>query len=739
MKKNIFLILMSFVMMLGGCGRTELKEAESYNSFSQETLCTSALTGGWNEEIAAYDEDICILLKNRIVGEPEEAVLENEFYSMQRETGTVEKLELEGIKTYSTVFSVTMPASGGLLVMDVLNGDMYRYDENYQMTRQANALDMDVYQKDEMNSEYGYGPSVWIESDSEYIYIYQEMTDCMKLDVLNPEMEVIYAQKEKIEDSAYIPCPNLSSNCLFARVQGEDVLFFQFNAEKQTMEEVKGKKIRGKAEFFENANKYCGDSLYDCYLYDNTSTPKTDYSYDLLGIKDGVFYKIVSFESMNMDGITPYFATDGNGGFLAEQYEILSDENVYVLLKPDDVGDGGNLKDGRIVACIAGAAEAEQLKKYASAFNGASDKYYIEIKDYESIHETYEDAVRAMNLDMINGEEIDGVNLYQTDRERLIANGYLAPLNDYLDKSAVLSEETIQDFVWKCMQEEDGRIYSVYPEFSLQGVLSKKKIDFSGLQEYADKQKSLFLKEKPEELLRKLLRFSGNRFVNEEKGTACFDEDFLALLECVKMNSGEAGAEDDYALQIVHGEAMAYYETIDFPYTYYFNEYLFDGEFVCGNYGTDGPVLVPGVLEMGVLASSDRKEAVYAFWDYMFEDANYNRNFGKIAFPILKSSWEEWEIRLTATAEYTDHYGETIYVRDFPYSAGGVDIVIPPMEQEDVGRMMEMMQQAVVVRPMRAEYLQIICEEAEGYFHGSKSPEEVRDNIDNRIQNALNE
>lgn len=169
---------MSFVMMLGGCGRTELKEAEAYNSFSKETLCTRALTGGWNEEIAAYDEDTCILVKGRIVGEPEEAVLENEFYSIQRETGMVEK------------------------------------------------PDMDVYQKEEMNSEYGYEPSVYLESDSEYIYIYQEMSECMKLDVLNSEMEVIYTQKEKIEDSAYISCPNLSLNCLFARVQGEDVLFF---------------------------------------------------------------------------------------------------------------------------------------------------------------------------------------------------------------------------------------------------------------------------------------------------------------------------------------------------------------------------------------------------------------------------------------------------------------------------------------------------------------------------------
>lgn len=507
------------------------------------------------------------------------------------------------------------------------------------------------------------------------------------------------------------------------------------------MVEVKEKRIRGQAEFFANADKYCGDGFYDCYLYDIDSTPKTEYSYDVLGVKDGVFYKLINFELMNWEGLFPELATDGNGGFLVGQDDVFSEETIYIRLKPSNVRMNASLQDGKKVACIAGTAGIEELKKFVTVFNGESDEYYIEVKDYEAMYETYEDAVKAMNLDLMNGEEIDGITLFQTDRESLIKNGYLEPLNDYLNTSTVLSKETIQDFVWKCMQEEDGTIYSIYPEFSIKGFLSKEEIDFSNLQQYMDvnRQNSFFIKQEPGRLLANLLTYSGSRFVDEGERTTHFDDEFLVVLECAKLHAGREPETENYALQIEEGVAKAYYETIDFPYTYYFNEYLFGGEFACTNYGVNAPVLEPGFLEMGVLTTSDNKEAIYAFWDYMYEDSRYNQSFGQISFPILKSSWDDWKIRLTATEDYINRYGDTVYAQDFTYGTGVVDIAIPPVKQEDVERMMDMMQKTVVLRPMKSEYIGIICEEAEGYFDGSKSEEEVRDNVENRIQNALNE
>lgn len=743
-KKNIFGIVVLLMLLMTGCGKDSLKEADSYNKFTNEPLYTMPLTGGWSIEISAFDEETCVLQKSRIVGEMGNSALENEFYALNRKNGEVEPIILEGIKTYNTVFRVEKPTRNRLFVLDELNADMYLYDEQHQLIKQINALDMGIYLEEEMNDTYGYEPSVWVESDSDYIYIYQELSDSIKLDVMNHEMEVIYTQEEKLKENGegtYMPCPNISSACLFAKEQGNDVLFYQFDDIKSTMVEVKEKRIRGQAEFFSNATKYCGDAMYDCYLYDVDSTPKTEYSYDVLGVKDGTFYKLINFERMNWEGMFPNLVTDGNGGFIVEQYDSLSDENQYVQLKPGDIHTNTSLQDGKKVACIAGTAGIEELKKFVTVFNGDSKEYYIEVKDYGAMYETYEDAVKAMNLDLMNGEEIDGITLFQTDRESLIKNGYLEPLNEYLNTSTVLSKETIQDFVWNCMLEEDGTIYSIYPEFSIRGFMSKEEIDFDNLQQYTDvnRQNSFFIKQEPGSLLANLLTYSGSQFVDERKKTTQFDDEFLGLLECAKVHMGNDREIENYALQIEEGVAKAYYDMIDFPYTYYFNEYLFRGEFTCTNYGVNAPVLEPGFLEMGVLTTSDNKEAIYAFWDYMYEDSKYNQSFGHISFPILKSSWEDWKIRLTAKEDYTNRFGDIIYAQDFSYGVRDVEINIPPMKLEDVERLMNMLQKTVRLRPMKSEYIDIICEEAEEYFHGSKSAETVRDNVENRVQNALNE
>ena len=130
---------------------------------------------------------------------------------------------------------------------------------------------------------------------------------------------------------------------------------------------------------------------------------------------------------------------------------------------------------------------------------------------------------------------------------------------------------------------------------------------------------------------------------------------------------------------------------------------------------------------------------MYAFMDYIFGEEIYGRWFGETELPVLKSHWEDWMIRLTATENYTDRFGKQILVGSNSYGMNGVIMEIGSVSVEEATRMKDMIASSVYVEPMDEEYMTILSEEVQYYLNGERNLDETCEMLENRLGIALEE
>jgi len=735
-------LLILLIVVLGifhACtDESNLQEAEEYNYFKRIQL-NEISEDDWNISITGSNAEKCIVETYRIVGNPGDYYTETQLYDMNIESGVLEKISLADIDNINMLCDVELAPDGKLILWDRFYGTLYLYDSDYLNVRSWDGMELGLYSPDEVDVEYGYVPDFNpIACDDEYIYMsYNNSENQNELYILNYDGEVVFSHVFEEHESITI-CSNISSHCRLVSINTGNIYYYQ--SEKNTLETESTIKNNKLLENLSSYNFFSGDANYDFYIREYDDIEKSEITYHLIGIKDGISYKIFDFKKMGIESNNFCLVPNSEGGF------ILSVSNSYFgttqfisLMKSETLSDYSLDNDKTVITIATLAGEDTGLMREVAEFNLQSEDYYIQIKDYGILHEYEEDALRALQLDLTLEGKIDGILLTGLNRDDLRKNGYLVPLNDYLSTSNVCSEETLQDFVWNCMQDEEGNIYTLYPEFWLYGIIAENEINFDNFEVYVEAETPIFSCYGPDVLLEQLLLYSGDRYIDETNKKLNIDDDFRSLLAFAEIHGNQSKEYEDDVEAVTKGYAQAYYGMIDFPYTFFFNEKIFSGEITCTNICVDAPIMIPGSLELGVVSTSENKEGMYCFFDFIFEENHYNRNYGNMAFPVLKNEWDDWRIRLTAKEDYTDRHGEKIYAKAFEYGYNDIKVEIPPMEEEDVSRMMNLMSKTVSKNPMKEKYLNIVKEESQAYFDGNLDIDTVCKNIENRLTYAMHE
>lgn len=137
----------------------------------------------------------------------------------------------------------------------------------------------------------------------------------------------------------------------------------------------------------------------------------------------------------------------------------------------------------------------------------------------------------------------------------------------------------------------------------------------------------------------------------------------------------------------------------------------------------EGMVSRIGASTIAVNASSQNKEGAWAFIQYLLSE-KVQRQIGENAFPVDKEIFQETVDNVDKETVYAyDRYtGQEIYVTD-----------------ESIADCLAWIERGKL-SPTHTEYiLDIVAEEAEFYFAGDKSMEEVSDTIENRVRLYLME
>ena len=145
---------------------------------------------------------------------------------------------------------------------------------------------------------------------------------------------------------------------------------------------------------------------------------------------------------------------------------------------------------------------------------------------------------------------------------------------------------------------------------------------------------------------------------------------------------------------------------------------------------------------VGISSKSKNKEGAWEFLQMLltqeYQDSLNNQMY--LGFPIRVSSTEKLLEEAMKQEYTTDENGNQVEVEKCQWQFDDFDVTIYAATQEETDELMTLLQSANFLQTnVYSEMSDIITEEAEPFFKGQKTAEEVANIIQNRIQVYMNE
>ena len=443
-----------------------------------------------------------------------------------------------------------------------------------------------------------------------------------------------------------------------------------------------------------------------------------------------------------------YAMSDGNFVVFYEDWN--TNESDIIVLKKVAAADVVQKQ----VVTVGVLYSSQKLQADIVEFNKNSDKYRVELKDYTSnieytseddYQKNYQNAVTQMNNDIVSGK-LDMFAADSVDIENLISKGAVEDLNSYLEASTQIKKSDLMENIINAI-EESGVLYCVPTSFSIntlvgrtEDVGEKSGWTMADVKALCDKypDASLFANATRGTVLNALLSYDFDSYVDWENGVCHFDqEEFKQLLEMVAKypSDDEFDWEKDYVAEpkaFRNHTALLGTMYISEVTDYQVEEKLFDAPITAIGYPTDGSRSgVAASISGGVCinTASKNKDACWEFIEYTLVNNKIDSIFMN-GFPVRKADFDALiEKKL---AEKDSSYG---------YSWDDVEITVEGTTQEDVDKLKDLISRVdgISVNQQDSNLMNIITEEAEAYFKGQKSLDDVTSIIQSRATIYVNE
>lgn len=460
----------------------------------------------------------------------------------------------------------------------------------------------------------------------------------------------------------------------------------------------------------------------------------------------------INGEYVNATGIAP------DGRILAVINDWGSDESSVVLLTKT-AGSEVTQKEPIVLGTMYASSE---LTTAAVKFNKANDKYRVYIKEYvdrqaEWTENTYPDALNRLNSDITSGNAPDIIDLSNLDTELLASKGALEDISSWLEGSGVLKREDYLENVL-AGYTYGGVLAGIPRRFTIQTVVGStaevgEDMGWS-LEEiiaYADQHPdaNLFDYTTKSNIMYYCMMYNEGAFVDWSRGECHFNSpDFISLLNFVNRFPEEADYDREVSTptRIQNGDVLL--DTVyvsDFNEVQMYNEIYQGAATFIGYPTTDGSVgcALQANTILGITKKSSNKEGAWAFIEGYLSGPETDRWSWGFPSNIEQLNAEREEAIKVQTYTWTDEDG----VEHEEVSSGGGSIGYqdgwsytyhtPTAEEAD--QIMELIRVATPAAPQNSEIMSIISEEAEAFYKGQKSAEEVADVIQRRAQTYVDE
>lgn len=504
-----------------------------------------------------------------------------------------------------------------------------------------------------------------------------------------------------------------------------------------------GKKYKIKTGMFSGSNCIMDGYEYDFYYRDDLGV----YGYDL-GEKKGV--KLMDYmASFVTEERTDHMISAADGKFVCN-VDGLSEEDsgiaVYKKVDPATVKD-------RVTITYGGIFIDEHVKTAALDFNRTNENYQIEFIDYST---ESEDPITKMNTDIIAGNIPDIIDLNYTPIEQYAKKGLLENLLPYVESDPDIKSDDFIESVWAAMQY-DHKLYYVASDFGVDTVIGRTKDvgeetgwTFDELKKEVEshgKNTRAFYSENKVDMLSLFLRNGLMDFVDWRSGECEFQSrQFKDILKFC--NDTGVDQETDYTeyrkqmsslvkegKQLFVDASGVTLEEIQIYKEMFGEDITFIGypdENKTGSYFRFNS-------RVGISAKSEAKDVAWSFVRRFLSKEYQGKKGNMNGTPIRKDCFAMLIRQKMTTEEYIDELGQEIYPISEYWEWDGIGVNGRPLSQQEVDLYIDLVNNTKKSNYSDENIMQMVMEEAERYFKGDKSLDEVADIIQNRVQTYVNE
>lgn len=420
----------------------------------------------------------------------------------------------------------------------------------------------------------------------------------------------------------------------------------------------------------------------------------------------------------------------------------------------DNHGDAGY---SELISFTLGAAEKEtvtlgvvmtvqDLEQAVAEFNRYSGEYRVEIVDYFSQAESYEDASDRLSLDIVTGKAPDIIALSGIDYSMFCEKGVLADLYEFMWEDEDISRDMLVQSVAKAY-ESHGKLYSIAPAFQLHSMWGYDDVTggqsgvtfeelFRILEERGKDINAITGFSADEPVLTGLCSASMDEFVDWENGTCDFEgEYFKNLLSFCREYTGNYNGRT-HSERIMRRETVFSVGIISSVADYqiqkalYGNEVSFIGYPVPKGSGTSVTFRASAVA---INAANEDPAGAWAFVKFYLL-----RGYDGQGFPVVKEQFDQ-----VLTAAMREHYtvsmGRAEKQTNGYYNDGNLAIYIYEASREEVDAVASLVESAENRYEQHPEIQNIINEEAEMFFHGQADLDRTAEKIQSRVSLLLQE
>lgn len=488
---------------------------------------------------------------------------------------------------------------------------------------------------------------------------------------------------------------------------------------------------------------------------------------DLLYTQDGILCSCNLTDEKPQE-ILRWTDFDVNSGNLTD-VALLSDERIAAITT-DYMSENGGTELVLLTRKKRSEVSEKKILTYGAfylsfyaerditAFNRQSQEYRIMVQEYGDASMSFDKKMEVYAKDLEAGNIPDIIDLTYCPMtlETLICVGAVEDLTPYLEADETIKKE---DYIPNVLSayERDGGLYAIMPCFGVEAFVGRAdEIGEKKTWTTEDVITLLDSKEADTKLLPgadkwSILWIMCNRnqdmFIDKDSGACSFTgEEFKKILEFANRFPNE-GNDDSTLDDLRNGRTLLNREVITSVQQYQMYEYMFGGPVNTIGYpsfGESGLTLKSNGTTVAMSAYSENKEGIWEFIRFnLSKERQENAGSPNGGFPILKSALEK-QFEKDMEQEYIkDENGSQ---REMPKSTwmrslGGEEFTVEvyAANEEQVARVREMIETAQNEESMNTEILNIILEEASGYFEGQKSVEDVAAVVQNRVQLYMNE